>query len=164
MDGTPPTLTVLFHNFLVWILLQETKSREGFNILNIGISNVGWLISLCPLIFQFVLLCCTLLCILGGDISGWSHPVRELVAADFWVILAGCWKPGRKRSRFLCSSPLFSGALCYRVITLGTAISFHCVFIPQGGHSSLLLVDPGVSVSFIISPNCLACLPLLHMV
>lgn len=54
----------------------------------------------------------------------------------------------------------------WEVITLGTATSFHSwAGHNLGGHSSWLTIDPaGISVSFISSPNCLASVPLLHMV
>lgn len=166
-----PTLTVLFCSFLDWILLQEAKSRDGFNVLKKKLR------------FQILI--------------NYSHlaPSYPICSSQLWSTLypkrwilwvesphyetCGFLAPGsgsssrrlevRKSSRLPCDLPPFSRALCLcfkcnGVIGLGPTSSFHCAFLPWGAHSSLLLVDPGVSVSFITSPNCLTCLPLLYMV
>lgn len=167
-----PTSTVLFCSFLVCILLQEATSRDGFNVLkkDWDFKNRLTILILPP----HIPICSSLL---------WStlYPKRWFLwvesshygTCDFWFLARGLlaegWRPGRKSSRFCCGLPPFSWALCLcskrnGVIGLGPITSSHCAFIPWGGHGSLLLVDPGVSVSFLTSPNCLTCLPLLYMV
>lgn len=167
-----PTLTVQFCSFLVWILLQEAKSRDGFNVLKKDWDFKYWLIIL--ILPPHIPICSSPL---------WStlYPKRWILWVEsphygtcgFWLLALGLlaegWRSGRKSSRLHCDLPPFSRALCLcfkcnGVIGLGPTTSFHCAFIPWGGHSSLLLVDPGVSVSFITSPNCLTCLPLLYLV
>lgn len=102
---------------------------------------------------------------MGGVISLWN----------LWLLTSGSGSSSRRlearkkefkvllwpSSFFMSFMSMLQAQQGYRS---GPTTSFHCAFISWGGHGSLLLVDPGVSVSFITSPNCLTCLPLLYMV